>query len=78
MNLIKISPELSRDLGFYIDIGLRFGLSIILCFLGGWWLDGKTGLSPLFMLFGIAFGAVAGFYNLYKSIIKHQKDTHKE
>lgn len=78
MGFMKISPELSKELGFYIDTGLRFGLSIVLCFLGGLWLDRKTGLTPLFMLCGIMFGAVAGFYNLYRSMMGHQKGTKKE
>lgn len=63
----------SRELGFYFDTGLQFGLSIIFGFLGGWWLDTKAGTLPLFLLTGIFFGAIAGFYNLYRQVTAHNR-----
>ena len=49
MGLRKKSKEQqSRELGFYFDAGLQFGLSIIIGFLAGWWIDKKTGYTPLF------------------------------
>ena len=78
MGLKKASPELSRELGFYLDTGLQFGLSIIVCFLGGWWLDTKTGMTPLFIILGIFLGAALGFYHLYRRLMAHNREHDSE
>ncbi len=33
---------------------------------GGWWLDEKFETSPLFIIFGLVFGAVGGVYRLWR------------
>lgn len=73
-----IPPELSKEIGRYLEAGMQFGLSIIICFLGGWWLDGKTGKTPLFMIIGVIFGAGAGFYQLYRLLLTHDKRKNRE
>ena len=74
----KIPPELSKELGRYLEAGTQFGLSIIIGFFGGWWLDGKTGTSPLFIILGVFLGAGAGFYHLYRLLLAHEKRKHME
>ena len=67
--------------GPYLTAGTQFAASIIMCLLGGWWIDGKLDTTPLFLILGIFLGAVAGFYNLYKTLISSEKkktDTDKE
>jgi F0F1-type ATP synthase assembly protein I len=49
--------------------GLTWALSTLLFLLGGWWLDGKAGTAPLFMILGAFVGATAGFYSLYRHIM---------
>ena len=44
-------------------------------------MDGKLDTTPLFLILGIFLGAVAGFYNLYKTLIASEKkktDTDNE
>jgi len=67
--------------GPHLTAGTQFAASIIMCLLGGWWIDGKLDTTPLFLILGIFLGAVAGFYNLYKTLIaseKKKKDIDKE
>jgi ATP synthase protein I len=59
--------------GPYLTAGTQFAASIILCLLGGWWLDGKLATTPLFLVLGTFLGAVAGFYNLYKTLTAGEK-----
>ena len=68
----------SRELGFFFDVGIQFGLSIIIGFFAGWWIDKKAGTTPLFLLSGIGFGAVAGFYNLYRQVMAHNRRKKSE
>ena len=47
-------------MGWYVAISILGGV------LGGLWLDGRTGLDPLFTLLGLTLGLVAAFYGVYK------------
>jgi F0F1-type ATP synthase assembly protein I len=53
----------------YSGYGLTWALSTLLFLLGGWWLDGKTGTTPLLTILGAFVGAGAGFYSLYRHIV---------
>ena len=64
--------------GPYISLGMQFAASIVLCLLGGWWLDEKVGTSPLFLILGIFLGSGAGFYNLYKTLVDGEEKRKKE
>jgi len=59
--------------GRYITLGLQYGISILLCLFIGWWLDEKLSTFPLLLIVGTFFGAGAGFYNLYKTLIAGEK-----
>jgi ATP synthase protein I len=50
-------------LGWYLGISIVFGL------LGGVQLDRWMGSSPLFLILGIGFGVVVGFYGIYKMVL---------
>ena len=54
--------------GAYISSGVTFAATIVFCLFAGWWLDERWSTSPLFLVSGIALGAVAGFYHLYKTL----------
>ena len=52
----------------YLGIGWYVALCIVIGVLGGRWIDGQAGTSPIFTLVGIALGAVAAFYGIYKMV----------
>ena len=54
-------PENLKDspwyaLARYMGIGLEVAVSVVLCMYGGYKLDELTGLSPLFLIIGLALG----------------------
>ena len=52
----------------FIGYGMSFAVSTLLFLLGGHWLDGKLGTSPVLALLGMFVGAAAGFYSLYSHV----------
>jgi F0F1-type ATP synthase assembly protein I len=61
--------EMVAAAGQFTGYGLTFALSTLLFLLGGWWLDGKLGTMPLFLILGAFVGGGAGFYSLYRHIV---------
>lgn len=55
--------------GQFTGFGLTWALSVLLFLLGGWWVDGKLGTTPLLMIVGAFVGAGAGFYSLYRNVM---------
>ncbi|MFQ5505165.1 MAG: AtpZ/AtpI family protein [Planctomycetota bacterium] len=51
-----------------VGAGLTFAASLVLFSLAGVWLDGHAGTSPLFLLIGLAMGAVGGFVHLVETV----------
>ena len=39
----------------------------------GWWVDGKTGLTPLFLVLGIFLGFTLGIYTLYRELFGRRR-----
>jgi len=64
-----------RLIAVYSDIGLRFALAIVLGGLLGHWLDQKLSVAPLALIVGIMFGATAGFINLYRTVMRTEKEA---
>ena len=62
----KQSKIYGKYLRFASDLGTLV-ISVALCTVGGFWLDGKAGTKPLFTIFGLALGFGAGFYSVYKT-----------
>lgn len=56
--------------GEHMGHGLTWALSVLFFLLGGWWLDGKLGTEPLFMIVGAFVGAAAGFYSLWHHLVE--------
>lgn len=48
--------------------GITFGLSVVLFTLGGYALDHWLETLPLFLLIGLAIGAIGGFIHLVESV----------
>jgi hypothetical protein len=53
--------------------GMTFAITVGLATWAGVWLDGKTGLLPLFTLIGLSFGLGVGGYWLYIRVGKPPK-----
>ena len=75
---VKESPDDGRDrklVGYlrYSGAGLQLFAAVGLFTLLGWWLDGKTGLSPILLIAGAFFGFFAGFYTLYQELFGPKK-----
>jgi len=58
----------------YLDLGLRFALSIALGVYLGYWLDSKLSTTPLFILLGLALGATSGFLTIYRAAFPSKKN----
>ncbi len=54
----------------YGHLGLTYAAALIFYGFGGWWLDGKLGTQPLFLLVGVALGAVGGFLWIYREVVR--------
>ena len=61
--------EIITAAGQFTGYGLTWALSTLLFLMGGWWLDGKLGTMPLFLILGAFVGGGAGFYSLCRHIV---------
>jgi F0F1-type ATP synthase assembly protein I len=52
----------------YLGVGWYVALCIVIGVLGGRWIDGQAGTSPIFTLLGIVLGAIAASYGIYKMV----------
>lgn len=59
--------------GQFSGFGLTWALSVLAFLGGGWWLDGRTGTTPLFTVLGALVGASAGFYSLWRHVMVEPK-----
>ena len=74
----SLQAQLWASAGQYMGLGLGWALSTLLFLLVGWWLDGKTGTTPLFMILGAFVGAGAGFYSLYRHVVVESQDQEED
>jgi F0F1-type ATP synthase assembly protein I len=63
-------PEVYRQVGPYLGLGVEFAASVLLCLFGGRWLDSKMGTEPAFMLVGVLLGTAAGFYSFFRKALR--------
>lgn len=71
----KIWQQSIRQIGPYFDLGLRLTVAMVFGLFGGLWLDGKLHTTPLFLILGILFGALSGFWSIYKTIYVKNKTS---
>ena len=75
---LEDSGETDRPVVLLImGMGMQLAASVILCGFAGWWLDGKYGTEPWFMVSGGFFGAVAGLTHFIRTALSmgKQKDV---
>ena len=74
IQLHKSGPKLVM----YSSMGLELGLSVVVGFLIGSWLDEWLATEPWFLLvFGIA-GIVAGYRSIFRLVKRIQADSESE
>lgn len=75
--MIPKSPKFWGDswkqIGPYIDLGMRLTLSIVIGLFGGYWLDKTLHTLPLFLILGSLFGAFSGFLSIYHTVFPKKK-----
>jgi ATP synthase protein I len=59
-----------RDAGPYLGLGLSLAVSLLLGLGVGYWIDGKLGTRPIFLLVGAALGMAAAGYQLYMVAVR--------
>ena len=52
-----------------MSIAIAGGLGALL----GWWVDKKTGLTPLFLILSVFAGFTLGIYTLYKELFGRRR-----
>lgn len=68
-NYVKVMKALS----LVTQLGLTIVVCIVGCTLGGRWLDGKFGTSPIFTIIFLLIGLGAAFSSTYKTLIVFTK-----
>ena len=62
----------SREKSPYLLMAMDFGYTLLAAvgLFGwmGWWLDGKTGTTPLFLIGGIFLGLAVAFHSLIRKV----------
>jgi len=65
-----------KDVGPYIDLGMRLALTVFLGLLLGYGLDKKVGTLPLFTVIGSVLGMIGGMMSVYQSVYgRRDKDN---
>ena len=57
-----------RDVGPYLGIGVSLAVTVLLGIGIGYWLDGKLGTTPAFVLAGAVVGILAAGYHFYRLV----------
>lgn len=68
----KENREIANALIMILQISITMLVPILLCSLGGAWLDGKLGTKWIGVV-GFILGAIAGFQNVYRLVKRYFK-----
>lgn len=60
--------RLYRDAAPYLALGVQLAATVVIMFYVGYWADDHFGTKPWLMLVGLTLGAIAGFYNFFKTV----------
>ena len=64
-----------RGVGFASSVGFLLVTATVIGWLFGRWLDKKLGTDPWLMLTFTLIGVAAGFYEMFKIVIRISKDS---
>ncbi len=65
---IKMLSDAFRQYLPYANLGYQLVIAVGGGFLLGWWIDGKAGSEPLFMIIGALIGAGAGIFLVVRTV----------
>ena len=66
--LKKSDPNIYRQVGPYLNLGMQLAVAVALGVGLGYLLDTKLHSQPVFLIIGLFLGAIAGFTNIYKAV----------
>ncbi|HET7275915.1 MAG TPA: AtpZ/AtpI family protein [Longimicrobiaceae bacterium] len=67
------APDPPESAAAFAGVGLQFAGSILLFLFAGRWLDERLGTEPWLLILGVFVGAAAGFYVLYRQLMRGNK-----
>ena len=68
-------PATMRTVVRYSHLGFTLAVTIVVCVLGGRWLDTRWETEPWLMLVGAFFGIGAGLYHFIKAVLAAPSDS---
>jgi F0F1-type ATP synthase assembly protein I len=60
--------QVVREAAPYLGLGTALAVTVLGGFAAGYWIDGRLGTRPVFLLLGAAFGLFAGFYGFFRQV----------
>ena len=63
---------------WFLGIGWCFAMPLIIGVLGGAWLDGRSGMAPLFVLLGVLMGLIVGIYASVTMLLRFLAETSQD
>jgi F0F1-type ATP synthase assembly protein I len=64
-----------KAVGSYGTVGIEVVLSVLVGFIGGYWLDGKLATKPWLTLIGLSYGIAAAARALYRAARRATKEA---
>lgn len=62
----------------YAEYAFQYGISVVLCSLIGYWLDGVFDTGNILLISGVILGSAGGFINLLKGLKSLDRQRKKD
>jgi ATP synthase protein I len=62
-----------REAAPFVGLGTTLAATVLAGLGGGYWLDGRLGTRPVFLLLGGVFGVGAALYHFFKAVAGQDK-----
>jgi F0F1-type ATP synthase assembly protein I len=62
-----------REAAPYLGLGTTLAVTVLAGLGGGYWLDGRLGTRPLFLLLGGVMGLGAALYHFFRTVARQDK-----
>ena len=74
----KTLPTDMKGVGPFLNLGFQLAFAVMLGLGLGYLIDSKLKSTPVFLLIGLALGAVAGFLSVYRTVYPRKEDQKKK